>query len=205
MKPIVFIGGGGHAMSVLNAMSDIERVVGYADLRVNETMHIQYLGTDEQVMAKYSPDEYDIYVAVVYTDEINMQLRKRIIDKYKAYHKSCIISSSAIVAGITSIDEGVCVLERAVVKAKELGANSIINTGAIIEHGCVIGENVLIATGAVLCGDVQIGNNCIIGAGCIIRDGVSICDNAIIGMGSVVINNITKEGVYIGAPAKLKQ
>ena len=202
MKPIIFIGGGGHALSVLGAMPSVEQVIGYADMQVNDTMRIPYLGTDEQVMAKYSPEKVDVFAAVVYTKDVNMQLRKRIMEKYHAYHFATCVAPSAIVKKETVLGEGVSLLERAVVKAKEIGANSIVNTGALIEHGCQIGSNTLIATGAIVCGDVNIGNDCIIGAGAIIRDGITICDGAIIGIGAVVTKDINLSGVYVGNPAK---
>ena len=189
-------------MSVLGAMPNAEQVIGYADMHANDAIDIPYLGMDDQVIAKYNPDEYEVHIAVVYTADVNMQLRKRIIEKYKAYLYASIVAPSAIVAKNTVLGEGVSVLERAVVKAKKVGNNAIINTGAIVEHGCEIGDNTLVATGAVICGDAKIGENCIIGAGAIIRDGVSICDDAVIGIGSVVTKDIKTSGVYVGNPAK---
>lgn len=183
-------------------MPGAEQVIGYADMHSNGAMCIPYLGTDDQVIAKYSPDEYDVHIAVVYTTDVNMQLRKRIIEKYHAYHFATCVAPSAIVKKETVLGEGVSILERAVVKAKEIGANSIVNTGALIEHGCQIGSNTLIATGAIVCGDVNIGNDCIIGAGAIIRDGITICDGVVIGLGAVVTKDINLSGVYVGNSAK---
>ena len=56
-----------------------------ADIKPSEQMPIPYLGNDEDVLAKYFPDEYDIQVTLVYTSDVNLQLRKRIIERYKNY------------------------------------------------------------------------------------------------------------------------
>lgn len=202
MKPIILIGGGGHAQSVLNAMSNQTNIVGYADLITNEKLGITYLGNDDKVISAFSPSEYDVHISFVYAGNINLDLRKAIISKYVDYAHATLIAPSSLITKNVRISEGTCVLENAVVKADEIGNDTIINTGAIIEHGCVIGKNCLVATGAIICGDVMIGNNCLIGAGAIIRDGISICGDTIIGMGSVVVHNITEAGTYMGNPAK---
>jgi len=47
----------------------------------------------------------------------------------------------------------------------------------------------------------EIGNNVSIGSNATILP-VKICDNVVIGAGAVVTKPITKEGIYIGNPAK---
>ena len=202
MKPIIFIGGGGHAQSVLCAMPKSAKVTGYADVHANDKLDIAYLGSDEQVLEQFSPNEYDVHVTFVYAGDVNMELRKKIIAKYAGYKHATIVSDQALVTSNVQLAEGVCVLEKAVVKGDKVGKDTVINTGAIIEHGCVVGENCLVATGAIICGDVQIGNDCLIGAGAIVRDDVSVCDSAIVGLGAVVTKDITEPGIYVGNPAK---
>lgn len=202
MKPIIFIGGGGHAQSVLCAMPKSTSVAGYADVHANEKLAIAYLGSDEEVLKQYAPNEYDVHVTFVYAGDVNMELRKKIIAKYAGYTHAAIITEHALVTSNVQLGEGVCVLEKAVVKADKVGKDTVINTGAIVEHGCAVGENCLVATGAIICGDVKIGNDCLIGAGAIIRDGVTICDKVVIGLGAIVTKDINEPGTYVGGPAK---
>jgi len=79
----------------------------------------------------------------------------------------------------------------------------IINTAAIIEHEVKVGEFSHIGPNAVVCGGCEVGKNVFIGAGAIIKQSISIGDNAIIGAGAVVINDIEKDSIYAGNPAKL--
>lgn len=202
MKPIIIIGGGGHAQAVLRAMLKSTNVAGYADVHANEKLAIAYLGSDEEVLKQYEPNEYDVHVTFVYAGDVNMELRKKIIAKYDGYKHATIVSEHALVTPNVQLAEGACVLEKAVVKADKVGKDTVVNTGAIVEHGCTVGENCLVATGAIICGDVKIGKDCLIGAGAIIREGVTICDNVVIGLGAIVTKDINEPGTYVGNPAK---
>lgn len=203
MKTIL-VGGGGHALSLLETLSDYEYITGYADIKPSEQMPIPYLGNDEDVLAKYFPDEYDIQVTLVYTSAVNLQLRKRIIERYKNYFYHTFVASTALVTEHAVLGDGCVVMEKAVVNRSELGKNTVINTGAIIEHGCKIGGNCFIGPGTIICGGVTIGDNTLIGAGAIVRDDVFITSDCTIGMGSLVTKDIKNTGVYHGQPVRLR-
>lgn len=203
MKTIL-IGGGGHALSLLETLSDYKQIAGYADMQPSRDMPIPYLGADADVLATYTPQEYDIQVTLVYTSEVNLQLRKCIIERYKNYHSHTFVASTALVTRNSNLGEGCVVMEKAVVNRSSIGKNTVINTGAIIEHNCTIGNNCFIGPGAVLCGGVRVGDNTFIGAGSVVRDDISISSDCTIGMGSLVIANINIAGVYFGAPVNKK-
>lgn len=203
MKTIL-IGGGGHALSLLESLPDIDQIAGYADLQPSKLMPIPYLGNDENVLSNYLPDSYDIQVTLVYTTNVNLQLRKRIIERYKNYVFHTFMASTALVTENAVLGDGCVVMEKTIVNHSEIGKNTVINTGAIIEHGCRIGSNCFIGPGVIICGGVTIGDNTLIGAGTIVRDDVSIVSDCTIGMGSLVTKDIKVAGVYHGQPAKLK-
>ena len=50
MKKVILIGGGGHALSVLEMVENQGIFVGYVDLHPNADMPIPYLGNDEEVI-----------------------------------------------------------------------------------------------------------------------------------------------------------
>ncbi len=204
MKTIL-IGGGGHALSLLETLSDYNQIAGYADMQPSKDMPIPYLGTDADVLANYKPEEYDIQVTLVYTSEVNLQLRKRILERYKSYHSHTFVAQTALVTRNSILGEGSVAMEKAVVNRSSIGKNTVINTGAIIEHNCIIGNNCFIGPGAVLCGGVRVGDNTFIGAGSVVRDDVSIASDCTVGMGSLVTKDITEAGVYHGQPAKSRK
>jgi sugar O-acyltransferase (sialic acid O-acetyltransferase NeuD family) len=85
----------------------------------------------------------------------------------------------------------------------EIGDFCIINTGAIIEHGCIIENAVHVAPGTVLCGNVSVGENTFIGANSVIKQGIKIGKNVIIGAGSVIINNVDDNLKVVGNPGRI--
>ena len=204
MKTIL-IGGGGHALSLLETLSDYNQIAGYADMQPSKDMPIPYLGTDADVLANYKPEEYDIQVTLVYTSEVNLQLRKRILERYKSYHSHTFVAQTALVTRNSILGEGSVAMEKAVVNRSSIGKNTVINTGAIIEHNCIIGNNCFIGPGAVLCGGVRVGDDTFIGAGSVVRDDVTIASDCTVGMGSLVTKDITEAGVYHGQPAKSRK
>ena len=203
MKTIL-VGGGGHALSLLETLPDTSSILGYADVQPSKSMPIAYLGTDKDILANYSPDEYDIHVTLVYTSEVNLLLRKSIIERYKDYQTHTFVAKTAVVTQNAIVEQGCAIMERTVVNRSKIDNNTIINTGAIIEHGCIIGQNCFIGPGAVICGGVTIGDNTFIGAGTIVRDDVSISSDCTIGMGSLVTKDILEAGFYYGNPARIK-
>lgn len=198
MKKVILIGGGGHAISILELIKDHSIFLGYADVVPNSYMPIPYLGEDAMILREYPPHEYEIHHVVVYTKEVNLNLRARLINRYKLYPQHTFIAETSVVTPNSQIGQGTAVMHRAIVNRAQLGESCIINTGAVVEHSCHIGNNVFIGPGAIILGDVTIGDNCLIGAGAVIRDGISICSNTIIGMGTLVTRDITDSGTYWG-------
>ena len=85
-----------------------------------------------------------------------------------------------------------------------IGANCIINSGAIIEHHSKIDDGSHIAPSAVVLGNVCIGKMCEIGANSTILPNVKILDNITVGANSLVLEDLdVTMGTYFGVPAKI--
>ncbi|MDE6508608.1 MAG: transferase, partial [Muribaculaceae bacterium] len=143
-----------------------------------------------------------IHISLVWGSEGDMSLRRKLIERYRHQPTETLVASTAVITPHSSIGTGCAVMHRAVINGASIGDYSIVNTGAIIEHGVILGENVFVGPGAVICGNAVIGNDCIIGAGAIIKNGVSIVAGTVIGLGAAVISDVTVSGVYSGIPAK---
>lgn len=201
-KKTIIIGGGGHARSLISTMGR-EAFAGYvAPSPSSEAPDLPYLGDDAYVMSLFSPADYDIHVAVGFNDRCRMSLRRNIIENYHDYEAVSFIAPSAILTEGSDIGPGSAVMARAVVNCATVGPNCVINTGAIVEHDCVLDSNVFVGPGAIIGGDVTIGSDVFIGAGAILRNGITIASGVSIGMGAVVTSDITDKGVYAGNPAK---
>lgn len=199
---LALIGGGGHALSLLDILPLPASATGYVDIHQNYDMPIPYLGNDNQFIATHHPEEYDIIVTLVSGPDGRLATRAKVLDTYRRYNSPVVISPKAVVSPSAIIGDGTAIFHLAAINASaSIGKHSIINTGAIVEHGCRLGNNIFIGPGAVICGGVTIGDNSYIGAGAIVRPGISISRDSIIGMGATVTKDIAVSGTYIGTPA----
>lgn len=84
-----------------------------------------------------------------------------------------------------------------------IGRSCIINTGAIVDHECVLGDGVHICPGANLAGCVEVQSYSMIGTGAVILPRIKIGEGAIIGAGAVVVKDVPAYTVVAGNPAKI--
>ena len=85
----------------------------------------------------------------------------------------------------------------------QVGKHSIINTGASVDHDCVLGDFVHVSPHATLCGNVSVGEGTWIGAGAVVIPGICIGKNCIIGAGSVVVKDLPDGVKAYGNPCKI--
>ena len=84
-----------------------------------------------------------------------------------------------------------------------MGKHCIINTGASVDHDCIVGDFVHISPHATLCGDVTVGEGSWIAAGATIIPGVKIGKWCIIGAGSCSNQNIPDYSLAAGNRCKV--
>ena len=80
----------------------------------------------------------------------------------------------------------------------QIGRHCIVNTGASIDHECVIGDFAHISPRVTLCGNIHVGEGTWIGAGTVVIPGVKIGKWSIIGAGSVVDKDIPDGVLALG-------
>lgn len=199
MAKIAIIGGGDHARSLVEASAKAD---GYVDLEERPGMCGEWLGDDQGFMESCQPGEWEVHIGIVGTRPESMAERRKIIEKYAKYDHVRVIAPTAIITENAEIGAGTAVMQGATLNGARIGSDSVVNTGAIVEHGCVVGDNVFIGPGAIVCGGVEIGDDSFVGAGATIINGLKIAGGTMIGAGSTVTKDITEPGVYVGSPAK---
>jgi serine acetyltransferase len=80
---------------------------------------------------------------------------------------------------------------------------AIINTGAIVDHECVVGTGAHICPGVHLAGRVRIGACAFVGIGANVIQCLSVGDHAIIGAGAAVIFDVPAEATVVGVPGRV--
>lgn len=197
MKATVLIGAGGHADSLITAMG--HEAFGGCVAPQSSKCGLPWLGADDEFLA--SDTDSPVHIAVVAGRDGNMTLRRRIIDMYAAHRHATLVAQSAIVADRSRLADGCAVMCGAIINGAWLGADCVVNTGAVIEHACRLEDNVFVGPNATLCGGVTVGPDTFIGAGATIINGVNVCGGSIIGAGAVVVRDVTEPGIYAGVPA----
>lgn len=208
-KDYIVLGGGGHARALIEILSShsavIEAVVAPKLSTAPEFKSLKHLCYDDDI-EQYSADSIELVNGIGSLPN-DAKLRGELFKQFKSasYHFATVVSKAATLSTYAELAEGVQILPGAILNACQVGANTIINTGAIVEHDVKIGENCHIAPGAVICGDVCIGNNVHIGAGATVLQGLSIADGAVAGAGSVTTENLSAGAVNYPAKSFIKE
>jgi UDP-N-acetylbacillosamine N-acetyltransferase len=83
-----------------------------------------------------------------------------------------------------------------------IGVAGIINTGAIVEHECVVGDYVHVSVNATLAGRSRLGDCVFLGAGAVVIDSIEIATGITVGAGGVVTSSLHQPGTYVGVPVR---
>jgi len=208
MKKIVLVGAGGHALSVIDSIQSNQdyEIVGITELDYvvgKEILGYKILGNDAILDSVFDSGVKYAFITVGSIGDTSLRERLYFMLKSKGFTLPTIIDNSANIGSEVGLGEGIYVGKNTVVNAKStIRDMAIINTGAIIEHGCCINEFTHIGPGAVICGDVKIGASTHVGANATVIQGVTIGDNSMIGAGSIVVHDVPSKVIAYGNPCK---
>jgi UDP-perosamine 4-acetyltransferase len=208
MPNLLMVGGGGHARVLQELLTEAgHELAGYVALSAADLLLEGALQrySDDQVLA-LNPEEFLLINGIGSSGDLS--LRASVFEKFKAagFNFLQLVARTAHVSDSAAVTEGVQVMHMAVVHTDaKIDDNTIVNTGAIVEHHNVIGAHCHIAIGAVLAGNVTVGDRTHIGANATVLQGVTIGSNCIIGAGAVVLNDVPDGHVAVGVPAVAKK
>ncbi len=200
--PIVGVGAGGHAKSVLEAIrsADEFEVVALVDddpaLAGSELLGIT-------VTAGPPSGARHAFLGVGGIGD--PRPRQRVCERLLAdgFELPPIIHASAAVSPWATLGRGVQVLAAAVVNADAtLGDGVLINTGAVVEHDCAIGDYAHVAPNATLGGGVTVGAGAHVGMGAVVIEGRRVGASAFVAAGAVVIADVPDGARVAGVPAR---
>ena len=195
LKPLLVIGGGGHASVLVDMLRSQNRdVLGViSPNKLDKRIAFQGLTNlhNDRDVFKYPADE------VLLVNGIGVLpgsgLKRKLNDFYlsKGYCFETLISQNAQVSTFSKIEAGVQILAGAIIQAGvKIGEHTIVNTGAIVEHDSIIGEYNHIAPAATLCGQVNTSEGVYIGAGSTVIQNIKLGANATVGAGAVVARDL---------------
>lgn len=82
-----------------------------------------------------------------------------------------------------------------------IGEHVIVNTGATIDHDCIVADYAHLAPGVHLAGSVHVGEGAFLGIGSVVSPGVKIGRWSTLGAGAVAIHDLADGVVAAGVPA----
>ncbi len=207
-QKIILLGGGGHAKVLIGLIrtTGIYEIVGILDLQLNvdvKILGVHVLGKDGLLPQLYGNGITNACIGIGSVKDNSR--RKNLYEEVKniGFNIPSLIHQNSIISEYVQISDGVQIMAGAIIQTgATIGENTIVNTGAIIEHDCNIGAHVHICPGAVVSGGCTVGESAFIGTGATIRHEVEIGKNATVAAGAVVINNVPEGAIVKGVPAR---
>lgn len=206
VKQLVLLGGGGHAKVVYDVVTEmrlyIKAVVEPATPCDPFFARLEQWHADADVLQL--PSDSIMLVNGIGSIRVS-ESRRRIFEFFKgrSYRFFTLKHPSAIVSKFAEVGEGAQIMAASVVQVGSyIGANSIINTKASVDHDCFVGDHVHIAPGVTLSGGVYIGSGSHIGTGATVIQGVRIGNNVTVAAGAVVTRDIADGLLVKGIPAR---
>ena len=204
--PLLFIGAGAHARSLLDALDASANIKGLLSQDGaqwgSRILGATVLGGDDELYLM-KPTQVSLVNAVGSVS--STAARRAVFERWRAaqFRFHGLIHKTAYVSETALLGEGTQVLAQAYVgPGAALGDNVLVNTRALLEHGVQVGPHAHVAPGAVLLGEVRIGAGTHVGAGATVLQGVHVGERCVIGAGAVVLHSLLDGQRVAGVPAR---
>ena len=142
----------------------------------------------EQVVEKFSPERYGIFVAISYAKINAVRAEKLAAARANGYRIATYLSSRATTFAGFEAKENCFILEDNTIQPfASIGANVTLWSGNHIGHHSIIEDDVFLASHVVVSGGVRIGQGSFVGVNVTIRDHVTIGKKCVLGAGALVM------------------
>lgn len=203
MSSYVFVGWGGHAVSCLEVLFELDRrLLGYIAEEIPSS-EFPCLGTSFDIALAAHPSYRDanFFVAVG-----SNELRARLADDVSSLDltpSSPLVSAHAYVADNVHVGHGSIVMPGAVVRrGATIGNHVIVNSGTVIDHDCRVQDFAHVAPNATLTGKVVVGRGAFVGAGATVIPGIRVGDWVTVAAGAAVVRDVDSGLTVGGVPSR---
>lgn len=157
----------------------------------------------ETMQEKYSPKEYEVFVAITYVKLNRVRTRLYQEVKNKGYSCASYISSRVFVWHNAIIGENTFIFENNTIQYHtKIGNNVVLWSGNHIGHRSVIEDNCWLTSHVVVSGFCKVGKNSFLGVNATLGDNVALPEDTVFGAGALTVKSLQDAGyVYVGSPA----
>ncbi len=192
---LVICGTGGHARILADILIKTDRkILGFITedrSQIDPIFNIKILG-DDSYLTNFSNQEVLLVngIGSLPGDDIRYKFAKRM--RKLGFSFASVVHLSSIIGEEVVLGEGVQLMAGAILQNNvRIGADTIVNTRASIDHDSRIGRDCHISPGVICCGGVNVSNGVHIGAGSIVIQNISIGENSIIAAGSTIFKDVS--------------
>jgi len=154
----------------------------------------------EDIEKKYPVSEYELFIAVGYTDMNKIREKLYYYCKEKGYTLANYISSRCSFLTQFPTGDNCFILEDNTIQPYvRIGNNVVLWSGNHIGHDVKIEDHNFISSHVVISGFVTVKRNCFIGVNATIRDAITIAPETLIAAGAIIMKDTEEKGVYLPA------
>ncbi|RAP27579.1 sugar O-acyltransferase [Candidatus Marinamargulisbacteria bacterium SCGC AG-333-B06] len=154
------------------------------------------LVTFEEIETQYSPNDYEMYVAIGYNKMNTIRERFYKEAKQKGYTLLTYVSSYATVFTDKIGDNCFVFEDNTIQPFVEIGNNVVLWSGNHVGHHSKLGNHAWVCSHVVISGHCKIGNNCFIGVNATLRDSIELENKTLVGAGALLMKNTKEKQVY---------
>jgi len=149
----------------------------------------------ESLERNYSPNEYDIFIALGYNKTNQIRQARYFEAKEKGYACATYISPRASYYQ-TPVGDNCFILEDNTIQPFVcIGNNVILWSGNHIGHHSTIRDHCFISSHVVVSGKCDIGENCFLGVNATLRDNIKLDRFVVVGSGAIVMKDCPERTV----------
>ena len=152
----------------------------------------------ENIEKTYPPSEFDIHIALSYTDMNKLRETKYYEAKDKGYNLASYISSKCSYMSKIPCGDNCFIFEDNTVQPYvQVGNNVILWSGNHIGHHSVIKDHNFISSHVVISGHCVVESNCFIGVNSTLAHKIIIANETLVGAGAIIVKNTEPKGIYV--------
>ncbi len=171
-------------------------------IRENKFCNLPVIPFDD-IVKNCPPDQYDMFVAVGYTQVNAVRKQKYLQTKSLGYFLPSYVSSHATVLNEEKMGDNCFIFENSTIQPfVSIGNNVTVLSCTLIAHHSSIADHCFIGAHVVVSGGVDIGQSCFIGVNATLRDHIKVGEKCVIGAGATLLADAEPGGVYRGSASE---